>query len=65
MAIPDRTLCDIEANLSQLHYAIRISRDHFAKEEQVLFGIAQQILAGSELDRLGAMWADTRRVVAR
>ncbi len=54
-----------DAALSQLRYAIRIARDHFAKEEQVLFGMAQQMLSASELDRLGAMWAETRRVVAR
>jgi hemerythrin-like domain-containing protein len=51
--------------LSQLRYALQVTRDHFAKEEQVLFGMAQQVLAADELDRLGARWAETRRVVAR
>lgn len=54
-----------DAALTQLRYAIQIARDHFAKEEQVLFGMAQQMLAADELDRLGAMWADARNVAAR
>jgi iron-sulfur cluster repair protein YtfE (RIC family) len=50
----------LDAALGQLRHAVRIARDHFAKEEQVLFGMAQQMLAADELDRLGAMWAETR-----
>jgi len=56
---------NLDAALGQLRYALRIARDHFAKEEQVLFGMAQQMLAADELDRLGAMWAEKRCVVAR
>ena len=55
----------LDAALGQLRHALQITRDHFAKEEQVLFAMAQQVLAADELDRLGAMWAETRRVVAR
>ena len=54
-----------DAALGQLRYTIQIARDHFAKEEQVLFDMAQQMLAAGELDRLGALWAETRKVAVR
>lgn len=37
-----------------------IAREHFAKEEQVLFPIAEQALGQEELTRLGAEWARRR-----
>ncbi len=44
--------------------AIQVARDHFAKEEQILFYIAQQVLGDEALARLGRQWATRRGVVA-
>ncbi|MCC6224174.1 MAG: hemerythrin domain-containing protein [Thermoleophilia bacterium] len=38
-----------------------LARDHFAKEEHVLFPLAETALGEGELERLGAEWA-TRRI---
>lgn len=51
-----------DAAVNQLRDTLQIARDHFAKEEQVLFAMAQQMLDGAELDRMGAMWAEARKV---
>ncbi len=51
-----------DAAARRIRYALQIARDHFAKEEQVLFAMAQQMLDGAELDRMGAMWAEARKV---
>lgn len=45
-------------------HAVRVARDHFAKEEQVLFPMAQQVLDGERLAQLGAQWAERRSVMA-
>jgi hybrid cluster-associated redox disulfide protein len=42
--------------------AIQLARDHFAKEEQVLFPLAEQALGADTLTQLGARWAEGRRV---
>jgi hemerythrin-like domain-containing protein len=42
--------------------AVQIARSHFAKEEQVLFPMAQQALSGEDLTRLGKQWAERRGV---
>jgi len=39
-----------------------LARDHFAKEEQVLFPIAEELLPVEELERLAAEWAVRRGV---
>lgn len=55
--------CDAhEAAVERLRYAIGVARDHFAKEEQVLFNIARRVLAEEELARLGERWAGVRGV---
>jgi iron-sulfur cluster repair protein YtfE (RIC family) len=41
---------------------LRIARDHFAKEERVLFPMAAQILDLKTLLELGARWSEQRRV---
>ncbi len=41
----------------------RVARDHFAKEEQVLFPMAEQLLGEETLRDLGEQWA-TRRLGA-
>lgn len=38
----------------------QLARDHFAKEEQVLFPMAEGVLDPAELERLGAEWASRR-----
>jgi iron-sulfur cluster repair protein YtfE (RIC family) len=42
--------------------ALRIARDHFHKEEQVLFPMAERILGDDILNQLGAKWAKARCV---
>ena len=44
--------------------AIALCRDHFAKEEQVLFPLAERRLGDAELRRLGAEWAAARGFMA-
>lgn len=41
---------------------IDTARDHFAKEEQVLFPMARQALGDDRLEQLNRAWADRRRV---
>jgi iron-sulfur cluster repair protein YtfE (RIC family) len=41
---------------------IPIAREHFAKEEQVLFQMARQVLSTEELEQLSVRWADERQV---
>ena len=47
---------------SRLLHVLRSVRDHFKKEELVLFPMAEQRLGADVLDELGARWADARRV---
>lgn len=42
--------------------ALNVARRHFAKEEQVLFGLARQVLGEASLSSLGAAWAERRKV---
>ncbi len=46
----------------RVKHALQVARDHFAKEEQVLFEMAQHVLPEQELVELGCRWADARRV---
>jgi iron-sulfur cluster repair protein YtfE (RIC family) len=41
---------------------ITLARQHFAKEEQILFPMAQQILDDQTLFELGTQWAERRKV---
>lgn len=36
---------------------VAVARDHFAKEEQVLFPMAEQMLPAAQLQQLGERWA--------
>jgi hemerythrin-like domain-containing protein len=47
-----------------LLHAVQTARAHFAKEEQVLFPMAQQMLETNKLNQLGAKWAELRKVSA-
>ncbi len=42
---------------------IQVARDHFAKEEQILFPAADHMLGVESLAQLGKQWATQRRVV--
>ena len=42
---------------------VQVARGHFAKEEQVLYPMAQQALGDAKLAELGARWAERRQVV--
>jgi iron-sulfur cluster repair protein YtfE (RIC family) len=42
---------------------IQVARGHFAKEEQILFPAADQMLGVESLAQLGKQWAAQRRVV--
>lgn len=46
-----------------LLHAIQTARAHFAKEEQVLFPMANQMLEANALNQLGARWAEMRKVM--
>ncbi|MPZ19912.1 MAG: hypothetical protein GEV06_18650 [Luteitalea sp.] len=48
--------------LERLRYALQVARDHFAKEEQILFHMAQQSIPVQDLEQLGHRWADSRGV---
>ncbi len=41
---------------------IRTARDHFGKEEQAAFPLAEELLSDAELNDLGARWAQRRGV---
>ncbi len=69
---------DIERSLAQLPelkdlaeaqrlllYAVGVAREHFAKEEQILYPLSEQVLGAGVLTRLGAQWAQKRGVVVR
>ena len=43
-------------------HALSILRDHFQKEEEVLFSMARQLLDEETQTRLGKAWAEARRV---
>ena len=53
---------DLEQARDQLLHAVQVAREHFAKEERVLFPMAEQVLRPEELHQLGARWAEARGV---
>ena len=53
---------EVEEAQRLLQYAIDTARGHFAKEEQILFVMAAQLLGARALEQLGQQWAETRRV---
>jgi hemerythrin-like domain-containing protein len=54
---------DLTEARNMLVHAIQTAREHFAKEEQVLFPMAKQMLDSHTLEQLGAKWAGQRRVM--
>lgn len=64
----ERTLAELpeiqdlaEAQRRLLH-VVRVARDHFVKEERVLYPMAEQVLETDILTRLGRLWAQQRQV---
>jgi len=57
-----RSGADEAAARRHLLHAVVTAREHFAKEEQILFPLAEQLLGAAELERLGAIWAERRGV---
>jgi hemerythrin-like domain-containing protein len=54
---------DLVATEELVEHLLEIARLHFAKEEQMLFPIAEQALDPNILDQLGVQFANRRRVV--
>jgi hemerythrin-like domain-containing protein len=54
---------DLAEAKNLLLHAVETARAHFAKEEQVLFQMAGQMLDASKLNQLGAKWAELRKVM--
>ncbi len=55
-------LQDLAEAKNVLLHAVQTARAHFAKEEQVLFPMACQMLDANALNQLGAKWAEIRKV---
>lgn len=53
---------DLEQGRGLLGHVINTASDHFTKEEQVLFPMAERLLGEPELTRLGTEWAQRRAV---
>lgn len=53
---------DVAEARQQLERAVGTARDHFAREEQMLFGMAERSLSDETLERLGQEWAEKRNV---
>jgi hemerythrin-like domain-containing protein len=62
-AIPEAA--DLDSARGRLLRVIQVARQHFAKEEQVLFPMADQFLNQEQLEQLGERWAERRRVDVR
>lgn len=55
-------MSDIEDGTDCLARALALVRDHFQKEEEVLFSLARQMLDDETQLRLGTAWAEARGV---
>lgn len=53
---------DVDQAILWIPEALGAARNHFQKEEQVLFPMAQSVLGDETLDRLGRTWAEARGV---
>jgi hemerythrin-like domain-containing protein len=53
---------DLTEAKNLLLHTIQTARAHFAKEEQVLFPMAGQLLNANVLNQLGTRWAEMRNV---
>jgi hemerythrin-like domain-containing protein len=59
-AVPE--VADLDEARRQLLAAIEVARGHFAKEEQILFPTAQQVVGDEKLQELGRQWSQRRGV---
>lgn len=57
-----RTAVALPEARMQLLAVLDFARDHFAKEERILFPMSHAILGADRLRQLGAEWASQRRV---
>ena len=53
---------DLQDAVDWIHYCIGFAREHFRKEEEFLFPLADEMLSEAELARLGHAWAEVRGV---
>ena len=53
---------DVDRAILWISEALTSARSHFKKEEHVLFPLAERLLGEEALIRLGAKWAEARRV---
>jgi hemerythrin-like domain-containing protein len=53
---------DVDQAILWIPEALGAARNHFQKEEQVLFPMAQSVVGDETLSRLGRAWAETRGV---
>lgn len=53
---------DVSAARDDLLEAVTLAREHFAKEEQIAFPLAESILGAAGLTALGARWSARREV---
>jgi iron-sulfur cluster repair protein YtfE (RIC family) len=53
---------DLSQARSLLSEVVSNARNHFAKEERVLFPLADELLSSAEQERLAESWASTRGV---
>jgi hemerythrin-like domain-containing protein len=56
---------DVDTLRARVRHAIAQARDHFRKEEMILFPLAVQQLGAPVLTRLGKEWAEARGVTVR
>jgi len=56
-------LTDLAEAQERLLRVVEVAREHFAKEEQILFMLADQSLDNETLNDLGAKWATRREVM--
>lgn len=56
------TVDDLDEARRLLVVIADLARDHFAKEEQVLFPMAQQFLGDDKLTEIGERWGEQRQV---
>ncbi len=54
---------ELDRSKTLLLEVIQIARQHFAKEEQILFRLALELLGIEVLQELGSKWAEQRRVM--
>jgi iron-sulfur cluster repair protein YtfE (RIC family) len=59
--IPD--IDELERSKGRLLHVVYTARQHFAKEEQILFKLANQVLGEGVLRDLGTQWAFRRKVM--